>query len=220
MMSQTKQLSEANLKLATLISRSGMRMNSLIGDLLDFTRSRLGGSIPIAPAAMDITKVSRQTIEEIAVANPERLVNFKAAGELHGRWDNARISQALSNLVSNAVQHGSQNTPINVTVSGNAHEVVITVHNQGPVIPQDHLKHIFDPLHRLEESTAVGPNKNLGIGLYIVEKIIEAHGGRVEVESSEERGTNFTIHLPTDLAGSANPRGSVGHLRDLGAVSD
>jgi signal transduction histidine kinase len=203
-MAQTKQLSEPNLQMARMISRSGMRMNSLIGDLIDFTRNRLGEGIPIMRAPMDISEVSRHTIDEIAAANPERTMNFQASGELHGDWDSSRISQALSNLVSNAVQYGSADTPINVTVSGNADKVIITVQNRGPVIPADQLQNIFDPFHRLAASAAVAPDKNLGIGLYIVEKIIVAHGGTIDVESTEDNGTTFTIHLPRDLAVSAD----------------
>jgi signal transduction histidine kinase len=200
MMIEAKELSEPNLKLASMISRSGLRMNALISDLLDFTRSRLGGGIPITPAPMDIVQLSRQTVDEIAVANPDRVVNFQATGSLRGNWDSGRISQVLSNLVSNAVQHGSDSTPINVKVDGNADHVVITVQNYGPVIPADQLTQIFDPLRRLETSAPTGPDKNLGIGLYIVERIVAAHCGRVDVESSKKHGTIFTIHLPTDLA--------------------
>jgi signal transduction histidine kinase len=193
---KSKDLPEKPLKMATLILSSGQRINALVDDLLDFTRSRLGGGIAIARAELDIAKVSRQTVDEIRALYPQRVVNFKATGELEGEWDGARISQAISNLISNAVQHGSDHTPINVSLHGNPDVVAIAVQNRGPVIPENQLNKIFDPLHRIEDDEPVASHGNLGLGLYIAERIIAAHGGTITVESSEEGGTTFTIQLP------------------------
>jgi signal transduction histidine kinase len=195
-MVNTKDLPEVALKRAFLILNSGQRMNALVGDLLDFTRSRLGGGIPIVRAEMDIAKVSRQAVEEIAAMHPQRVVNFDATGELQGHWDRARISQVLSNVINNAVQHGSSKTPINVTVAGDADEITLTVRNWGPLIPATELGRIFDPMYRIEGDKPVAPRENLGLGLYITERIVAAHGGTIGVESSEKKGTAFTIHLP------------------------
>jgi signal transduction histidine kinase len=199
----SKQLPEMPLKMASLILSSGQRMNALVGDLLDFTRSRLGGGIPIVRADMDIAEVSRQSVEEISALHPQRVVNFEATGEFQGQWDRARISQAISNMISNAVQHGSDQTPINVKIHSNADVVAIAVQNWGPVIPRNQLNKIFDPMHRVDDEKPVAPRSNLGLGLYITERIVAAHGGTIGVESSEERGTRFTIQLPkrmrTDL---------------------
>jgi len=203
----SKQLPEMPLKMGSLILSSGQRMNALVGDLLDFTRSRLGNGIAIVRADLDIAEVSRQTVEEIRALHPQRVVNLKATGELRGQWDRARIGQAISNVISNAVQHGSDQTPINVTIHGNADVVAIAIQNWGPVIPPNHLNKIFDPMHRVDDEKPVGPRSNLGLGLYITERIVAAHGGSISVESSEERGTTFTIQLPkrmrTDLSGLA-----------------
>lgn len=195
-MVNSKELPETLLKSASLVLNSGQRMNALVGDLLDFTRSRLGRGIPIVRADMDIAKVSRQTVDEIAALHPQRVVKFEATGELQGQWDGARVSQALSNVINNAVQHGSAKTPINVTIRGDADEVRLTVQNRGPVIPANQLDKIFDPMHRIEGDKPVAPRDNLGLGLYITERIVAAHGGTIGVESSEENGTTFTIHLP------------------------
>src|SRR5688572_18398792 len=195
-MVNTKDLPEVALKRAFLILNSSQRMNALVTDLLDFTRSRLGGGIPIVRAEMDIAKVCRQTVEEIAALHPQRVVNFDATGEVQGRWDPARITQAFSNVISNAVQHGSDKTPINVMVRGGADDVVVAVQNRGPVIPANELDRIFNPLYRIEGDKPVAPRQNLGLGLYITERIVAAHGGTIGVESSDEHGTTFTIHLP------------------------
>ena len=206
-MVNTKEIPERLLKSASLILTSGQRMNALVGDLLDFTRSRLGRGIPIVRAEMDIAKVGRHAVEEIAALHPQRVVNFEATGELHGQWDSARVSQALSNVINNAVQHGSDKTPIHVTLRGDADEVSLAVQNQGPVIPTNQLDKIFDPMHRIEGDKPVAPRDNLGLGLYIAERIVAAHGGTIGVESSEEKGTTFTIHLPKRMRteGSAPP---------------
>jgi signal transduction histidine kinase len=196
-MVNTKDLPDTALKRAFLILNSGQRMNGLVGDLLDFTRSRLGRGIPIARADLDIVKVCRHTVEEIAALHPQRVVNFDAKGELRGEWDQARITQAFSNVIGNAVQHGSDRTTIDVVVRGDADEVTVDVHNRGPVIPEGELKKIFNPMYRVEGDRPIAPRENLGLGLYITERIVAAHGGSIQVESSEDRGTTFTIHLPT-----------------------
>jgi signal transduction histidine kinase len=195
-MVNTKDLPETALKRAFLILNSSQRMNGLIGDLLDFTRSRLGHGIPIVRADMNLAHVCRQTVEEIAALHPDRVVNFDATGQVEGQWDRARLTQAFSNVISNAVQHGSQTTPITVMVRGGADDVAVAVHNRGPVIPTNELGKIFNPLHRIEGDKPVTPRENLGLGLYITERIVAAHGGTIGVESSDEHGTTFTFHLP------------------------
>lgn len=204
-MVKTKDLPEIALKRAFLILNSSQRMNALVGDLLDFTRSRLGGGIPIARTDVDIAKVCRQTVEELAALHPQRVMNFDASGELHGQWDAGRISQAFSNVLSNAVQHGSEATPINVKIHGGADEVRVSVQNRGSVIPANELDKIFDPMHRIEGDKPVAPRENLGLGLYITDRIVAAHGGNIGVESSEQGGTTFTIYLPKRARTAAPP---------------
>jgi signal transduction histidine kinase len=198
-MVSTKDLPEVALKRAFLILNSGQRMNALVGDLLDFTRSRLGGGIPIVRAEMDMGRVCRQTVEELAALHPQRVLNFDASGELQGQWDTARITQAFSNVIGNAVQHGSATTAINVVVRGDADDVSLAVQNRGPIIPASELDRIFNPMHRIEADKPVAPRENLGLGLYITERIVAAHAGTIAVESSEEKGTTFTIRLPKRL---------------------
>ncbi len=195
-MVNTHDLPERLLKSASVILSSGQRMNALVGDLLDFTRSRLGGGIPIVRADVDLANVGRQTVDEIVALHPQRVVNFEATGGLQGQFDSARISQALSNLINNAVQHGSDTTPIDVSIRGDADEIRLLVHNHGPVIPPNEVDKIFHPMHRVDGDKPVAPRDNLGLGLYITERIVAAHGGTVGVESADASGTTFTIHLP------------------------
>ncbi len=198
-MLDTKELQEPFLTLTTRIASSATRMVHLVGDLLDFTRSRLGGGIPIVRAPMNMGKAVHDVVDEIAAAHPERTIEIDARGELEGEWDCARISQVLANLIGNALEHGSDGTPVTVVVAGDEGEVCMAVGNRGPVIPGDRLNGIFNPMKPRESAAnapASGPTSNLGLGLYIAERIVTAHQGRIDVASSEAGGTTFTVHLP------------------------
>lgn len=196
-MLDTGELEEPHLTLATRIVRSSRRMNRMVGDLLDFTRSQLGSGVPIVRQEMDLAKEVRHAVDEIEAANPDSVFVLNTSGDLRGDWDCARISQVLANLLGNAVQHGSPSTAINVTVRGEPTEVVLAVHNCGPAIPAADLPGLFDPFKRLGTGEAPpGPSSSLGLGLYIAERIITAHGGSVDVRSSSDDGTAFTVHLP------------------------
>jgi signal transduction histidine kinase len=198
-MLETQELKEPHLTLTQRISRSSKRMNQMIGALLDFTRSRLGGGIPIVRADMNMGKVAHDVVDEIAASHPDRAMKVDARGELKGEWDCPRISQVLTNLIGNALEHGSGGTHVTVDVHGDDEEVTIAIHNQGAAIPADQLKGIFNPMKRTETTGNAGvdgSSGNLGLGLYIAERIVHAHKGRIEVESTEEHGTTFTVHLP------------------------
>jgi signal transduction histidine kinase len=198
-MLETQELKEPSLTLTSRIASSSTRMVHMVGALLDFTRSRLGGGIPIEREPMTMGKVVHDVVEEIRAAHPSRTVEIDARGEQQGEWDGARISQALTNLVVNALEHGSKATPVTVETRGDERELTITVHNHGRAITADRLTGIFNPMKprgMTEETAAGGPHGNLGLGLYIAERIVHAHQGHIEVESSEEHGTTFTVHLP------------------------
>ena len=196
-MLETGELKEPHLTLTNRIVRSAKRMNQMVGDLLDFTRSRLGSGIPIVRARMDMSKVASDAVDEMAAAHPESVLAFRASGDLWGEWDAARISQLLANLLGNAVQHGAVKSTISVTAKGDAKDIVLQVHNRGPVIPASDLHGLFSPLKRLKPDVAIASDANsLGLGLYIAERIVTAHGGSIDVSSSEDTGTAFTVHLP------------------------
>ncbi len=198
-MLETRELKEPYSTLTARIVSSSTRMNHMVGALLDFTRSRLGGGIPIARDTISMGKVVHDVVNEIAAANPDRTIRVDARGGLEGRWDCARISQVLTNLIGNAVEHGATTTAITVDVRGDEKEVAIAIHNEGVAIPTDRLNGIFSPMKAREPSAtplSTGPSGNLGLGLYIAERIVNAHKGRIDVESESGRGTTFTVHLP------------------------
>lgn len=161
--------------------------------------------MPITRQEMDLAKEARHAVDEIEAAHPDRSLTLNISGDLRGSWDCARISQVLANLLGNAVQHGSPDAPITVTACGEATEAVLTVRNCGAPIPATDLPCLFDPFKRLRSGDTSGhpsanpssnPSGSLGLGLYIAERIITAHGGMIDVSSGEHTGTTFTVHLP------------------------
>ena len=183
--------------------RSATRMTEMVSDLLDFTSSRLGSGIPIVRREMDLATEAASAVEEIKDANADAVVRLDTSGDLRGDWDAARIGQLLSNLLHNAIQHGTPKSAITVTVRGERKEVVVQVFNRGPAIPARDLPGLFGPFKRLRAGHAPAhPAGSLGLGLYIVDRIVAAHGGSITVDS-DARGTFFTVRLPRHSASKA-----------------
>ena len=132
--------------------------------------------------------------------HPAGKLRFEASGNFRGDWDTSRVSQALSNLIANVMQHGAESTPTVVTARGEADEVVVCIHNLGAVITAEDQRHIFDPFARIVSAESERPlQSSIGLGLYIANQIALAHGGSIRVDSSVERGTTFELHLPRSL---------------------
>ena len=176
------------------IRRSADRMKEMIDTLLDFTRLRFLGQVPISPVPADLADISRTTVDEMRVVWPDRPIDLEVHGDAHGEWDPARMSQTISNLVGNAIAHGDRETPVRVCVDGDGPDVELKVHNDGEPIPTELMPVLFEPFHRsaLPDRSPQG----LGLGLYIVEQIVHAHDGSIGVESTAEAGTTFTVRLP------------------------
>ena len=191
------ELAESERTIAARIASSARRMNQMVADLLDFTWGRLGSGIPIARAPADIGAIVHEAVEEMRIAHPSAAFQVTASGDLAGDWDATRVSQVVTNLLGNAVQHGTAGSLINVTVQGEAQEIVLRMHNLGATIPPEGLPGLFSPFKRFQSDSADARSSgNLGLGLYIAERIVSAHGGRIDVRSSPEAGTLFTIRLP------------------------
>lgn len=190
-------LTGRNLTLAGRIYSSATRMNGLVGDLLDFTRARLGRGIPITPTEIDLAEIGRDAVDECQATFPTGEVRFEVIGNVHGEWDPSRVNQALCNLIDNAAQHGAASTPIVVTARGAVDEVVVSVHNLGRVIAPEDQEAIFDPFKRIgAEESELTPQGSMGLGLYITKQVALAHGGSIELSSTVEDGTTFELHLP------------------------
>jgi signal transduction histidine kinase len=182
--------------LASQISASANAMAGMIRDLLDFTATELGVEMPLSCAAMDLGDLCQEVVGETRAANPTRTISIAADGDLAGEWDAGRLRQVVSNLLGNAVQHGTG--PVELAVGVENSGVRLAVRNDGPPIPPDAVATIFDPLVRGASADPLKRRRpgSIGLGLYIAREVVTAHGGTIDVESSAQLGTVFTVRLP------------------------
>ena len=194
---RTTKLDSRQEMLSTQIDKSAMRTAQLVNHLIDDVRARLGKGLPISAHSMDIGSAVASAVSEIQISHPEQKITARTSGVLTGEWDSSRVGQLLSNLMGNAVQHGQDNTLIEVTAEGDTEGVTLSVHNEGRPIPPAAITTIFDPLTRAGgDKSEASSAKSLGLGLFIVREIVRAHGGEIKVVSTVEAGTTFTIRLP------------------------
>jgi signal transduction histidine kinase len=171
------------------------RIERMVRDLLDYTRTRRGTRLPLARRDADLLALCNQVIDNIQVLHPERTVRLTSTGETRGAFDPDRAAQAIGNLVSNALRYSPPSSEVEITLTGMDTEVVLQIHNQGPAIAADLLPRLFQPFER-GVSEEPGSRAGLGLGLYIVRQIVDAHGGKVEVRSAPGDGTTFTLRWP------------------------
>jgi signal transduction histidine kinase len=178
------------------IASSAARMARMIAQLLDFTLARLGGGIRVQPVSCDLGAICRRVVDEIQMAHPAAQVQARLAAPVCGHWDPDRLADVLTNLIGNAIDHGAADTPVEVTLEDQDAYVTLRVRNRGVTITDAELRSIFDPFHR-GRATGHGTGKRagLGLGLYIVQQIVAAHGGTVNAESHDGL-TTFTVSLP------------------------
>lgn len=192
----------------SLIKTNADAMTQLISDLIDFSSSGLGRTMPLNRGPVDLEEICREVIDSCRTTHPGRTVRFHSDGDVKGIWDAGRIRQVVFNLMGNAIQHGSPEGSIDLSVTSNGMSsagpsqdgstAVLTVRNNGAPIPPDFLPRIFDPLKRYatRESAANRTPGSIGLGLYIVREIVTAEGGTVTVTSTVREGTTFTVRIP------------------------
>jgi two-component system, sensor histidine kinase and response regulator len=183
---------------------SADRMRDMIEQLLDLTRARLAGGLGFVRARRpcDVAELVVRAADELRGAAGDRQVGVSASGDAHSAGDSTRLLQVFSNLLSNALHHGTPGTPVTVTVAGLDTEIVVEVRNDG-AIPSDLLPRIFDPFRGARASSA---SQGLGLGLYISQQIVAAHDGTITVASSPETGTAFKVRLPKAAAAAERPK--------------
>jgi signal transduction histidine kinase len=185
---------EAVKRIAGRMLSSGLRMTRMIEDLLDLTRARLAGGIPIVRVPGDLGTIVERVVQEQQAAFPNRSVEFTRQGNLAGSWDTARLGQLSSNLIGNALQHGAEGQPVRVVVDGADSDAVgISVSNGGS-IPQGIVPHLFDPFRGAERQQ--GRLDGLGLGLYIAQQIARAHEGAVNVDLGVPGEVTFAVRIP------------------------
>jgi signal transduction histidine kinase len=179
--------------MAKRIGSSATRMSRMIDQLLDVTRARLAGGIRLEPKiGVKLCDVVTAAVDELRTFHPDAQVQVQADERICGSWDSDRLGRVVSNLVANAIQHGSGLVEVRVRIEEMS--AVLEVHNGGAPIPADVLPRIFEPFRRASQRDTHG----LGLGLFIAERIVIAHGGRIDVRSTEGYGTTFIVALPLD----------------------
>ena len=188
-------LTDRQTKNVVRIHNAAERANKMIRDLLDFTQARLGSGLRIDRRGADLQEVFRGVIEEVEATHAGREVQTSFAGDLRGEFDPDRLGQVMQNLLTNALKYSPEGTPVRIDVRREDCAVSLSVHNQGKPIPTAQLENIFQPLRRAS-SDLDRTSRSIGLGLYIVKEVVDAHGGTIAVESNDVRGTTFAVQLP------------------------
>lgn len=192
-------LDERQQRMLDRVDKAASRANRLIADLLDFTISRIGSGIPVAPVSSDLHKVIADTVAEMVPTFQHRRLQHCWSGQGSSWFDPDRISQVVSNLVGNAMAYGDALRDVTVTSNVESSLSWVSVHNHGNPISPEAITRLFNPMVR---GATGGLDRSVGLGLYIVSEIAKAHGGEVKVTSSERDGTTFKVLLPAAQIGS------------------
>jgi signal transduction histidine kinase len=180
------------------IGASAGRISKMISDILDLTRARRSGGIPLSLEPTRLSAVCQRVMAELEAAYPGRRLVYEEERPVEGVWDADRLAQVVSNLVANALEHGGDAVPVFVRACLRGELLALEVHNPGAPIPADRLATLFEPFHGTDGEGTQKRRSGLGLGLYIVREIIHAHGGQVSVRSAQGEGTTFTVLLPRD----------------------
>ena len=194
---ETKVEDKRSLNFIAAIRNSSVRMGVLIENILDFARGRLGGGIPVQRKLVDdLQRTLRMTLEEVQVSHPQATFIHRLDVPTGVYCDALRISQLLSNLLGNAVTHGSISEPIVLNAWTENDEIVISLTNQGTPIAPQLMPLLFEPFSRSEAGQRC---EGLGLGLYIASQIATAHNGSLSVTSDSESGTCFVARFPAQF---------------------
>lgn len=188
--------SAAAQKVRVMVQRSlsqSERLGRLIKDLLDVSRI-LMRKLHLQGEPVDLVPIIRSAVETLLDAGAENppVIEVEAPAEVSGTWDRARLEQVVLNLLSNAVKYG-RGQPIRVHVTTDPATVTLRVVDQGIGMAPEFLVRMFNPFER---GVSTGHYSGLGLGLYITRQIVEAHGGRIRVETQLGRGSTFIVELP------------------------
>ena len=184
---------ERQRRVLSRMRSSSQRMHAMIEELLDLTRMRLGGGVGLMrdPAPVDVRTLLERTVDELRAVHDSRAVVLDAPPGCSTIGDEERLNRLFSNLVGNAIVHGQADAPVTVRAAC-TDQIVVDVHNHG-AIARELIGSIFEPFRSRQRT---GGAKGLGLGLYIADQIARAHGGSIDVSSTDSAGTVFTVRLP------------------------
>jgi signal transduction histidine kinase len=180
--------------MASRIRASTRRMSALIDDTLDFARIRLGGGLGVELIETDaVESALTDAVQELKDGHPTRHITTHIAAKCRMRCDESRLQQLVSNLLSNALNHGYADSIVRFTAVADEHYLALEVWNDGEPIPPESIENLFLPFwrNRLEKKRA-----GLGLGLHICNQIVRAHHGQFTVTSKLKSGTKFTVRIP------------------------
>lgn len=188
--------------LADRIGRNMKRADRMIQDLLDASILRVGEKLPLNISKCDVLAIVNETVSELDEVVQERV---KIIGTSYrGQWDCDGLKRAIENLIKNAIKYGSADTPITIRIAHLDRRIKVSVNNLGTPIPKDDQKMIFHLFSRSKTAIRSG-QQGWGLGLSLVRAVSEAMGGRVDLESTQEAGTTFTIDLPENVKPAETP---------------
>jgi signal transduction histidine kinase len=202
-------------KTLAIARRSISAIDEMVTNLLEYTRTRLGRGLEVSPQPGNFAAVCQQAFDEVCAAHPQRAFRCEIPEEVPLAFDASRMRQVLTNLLSNAVQHGIAAFPVDLVVQGHETgvageageageaDVTVVVRNQGTPIPPEAMQVIFNPLVQvapLPSEPHERPSTSLGLGLFIAREIVTGHGGTIAVSSTAAEGTAFTVQLPCAAA--------------------
>ncbi|MCY1030210.1 HAMP domain-containing sensor histidine kinase [Corallococcus sp. BB11-1] len=177
----------------SLVRRQVARLDRMVGDLLDATRIE-AGKLELQPEVRDTRELARSVVELYQSSEPGHTLELALPdAPVLVRADPARLEQVLTNLVSNALKYSPAGSRVEVSVQGDAHHAVVAVADQGIGMSPEELKGLFVPFQRAGNARQRAPG--VGLGLSVSRRIIEAHGGRIEVESQPGQGSVFRVLL-------------------------
>ena len=191
----SRPLATGDKHLVSRIQRSANRMMRMIDQILDIARIRSGQSFDLRLESADLRQVCQGVVDELRlIGRPDQEITLSIQGRADARCDSDRIAQVLSNLIGNAIQYGTSG-PIDVTVrEATPDAMAIEVHNFGPAIQMDVQARLFEAFRR--GTATEGYRSSIGLGLFIANEIVRAHGGSIAVRSPDRNGTTFTVLLP------------------------
>jgi signal transduction histidine kinase len=175
------------------ITSGADRMGRLIDRLLDFTRARLGGGIPVNLERCDLGEICTRIGKELEIGLSARVI-CNCRGDLGGNWDADRLAEVVSNIGGNAIGYADPGTAITITAWGQEGTVAVEIANRGVAIATEVLPYIFDPFRR-GKPTDASKTRSLGLGLYIAHQLVIAHGGTITARSKDGT-TTFAVVLP------------------------
>jgi len=184
------------------------RADSMIQDLLDADRVRAGEKSHLKMDSVDMDQLVLKTLGDFSSIYGDRFV-FEARGRVQGYWNSNGVRRALENLLTNAVKYGDPRTPIRVMIERTDHGVSLAVHNFGFPLSFEEQSQLFHAFRRARSAQTSG-KEGWGLGLSLVQGVVEAHGGKVQVKSTPKTGTTFTLEFPLDSRSFMDPSKTTG----------